>query len=638
MTTRYRWLLLSFVLCPLSLLPGCGGGPSVSPTQKTGARRADNPLEAAVLALEGSPDRPSCATAVQQFNALLAAHPEKRPAALTAEQKALLTDRFNLNPDEVSEVESTTYTLLDGSHLEFCFLLRDVLRSLDLEGLSSAEQAATAFAWAMRQIVPQADDTILPPEFVLRFGRGNAQERAHVFLALLHQLGIPGCFIMSPGDTPPWACGALVDVAGSKESQILLFDPRLGLPLPGAKGPADSPLARAFRLALPVAGPEDGRQIVTLAALRREPDLLKPLTADDRHPYDVGREQVTDALIRLAPPLSALSPRMRLLQAELLPPRLGVRVAADPEELIRRFGAAAGVEGGPDAVRGRVGAAGVLRNFLGEDEGGVDKQGRRFRALSPLIPHNVVPPKLAQLNSGDLVERVRLHAIVQFVGFQMEPRQPRDLVLRGKLDEAATRLTELLDQLVIQKDMLRTNPQLQGEFNAWVDELVKAFGDVGRAQEAARKGAPQDAVEEAVAHREQVWKKGLKLLSVMVEGGTAEERGSLAMYQLALCMHEQAERLQTRADRAAAAKAEDVKPAQEAARRAWKDAAGWWNTYLQKYPLKGPSVHARLLQARVRDAQGNRDQARALLEDIPGAASPSQQAAWLYLARRPKTP
>src|SRR5207249_575844 len=116
-------------------------------------------------------------------------------------------------------------------------------------------------------------------------------------------LGIPGCFLMTAGAAQPWGCGALVPVEGVNEAQILVFDPRLGLPLPGPKGSAGTELARAYRLASPIAGPDDGRQIATLAALRKQPDLLNALTVDQKLPYDVSADQVKEAAVRLATPL-----------------------------------------------------------------------------------------------------------------------------------------------------------------------------------------------------------------------------------------------------------------------------------------------------------------------------------------------
>jgi hypothetical protein len=614
---------------------------TTAPATKKPVVVRDDPLESARQVLDKSPDRTACATALQQLNSYFASHPNQHPPALTAEQKELLQKRFGLDAGELAEVESGAYTLLDAPHLEFCFLMRDVARSLDVEKLSPAEQAATAFAWVMRQVLPQDGESDYPPEFILRRGWASGLERAYVFLALLRQMDVPGCLVTTPGADAPWACGALVEVEGDRQKQVLVFDHRLGLPLPGPKGPAGSQLARAFRLATPVPGPDDGQQVATLAALRKQPDLLKPLTTEEKQPYDVGAEQVKEAVVRLALPLSALAPRMRALQDELFPQKSGVRTAADPARWIDQFGSAAGVEGGADGVRAREGAAGVLRRFLSEREGGIDKQDLQQRARAALIPKNNLPRQVTDLG-GAPGQHILASFAAPFVLFQLESGNPRDRVLRGQLNEAVVQLQALRDQFKVQKDWLQTNPDVLAAFERWKETLYKAYGAVAKAQEEVRKGAPQDVLDQAVAQREQVEKEGAKVLSIIVDGTAAEPRLAQATYQLALCMHEQAERAQAHADQLGranpAADAEELTAARDAAKGAWKDAAGWWDSYTQNYPGTHFAYHGQVLHARAREALGNRNRARALLQDDSPAMGAFQKRARLYMAQRLKAP
>jgi hypothetical protein len=643
MKTFRRCLLLSFVLCPLSLL-GCSGSVSTeSATKRLGPARADDSLESAqqVLARSPGPDRAACWGALQQINAHVASHPDKRPPALTDAQKTFLADRFGLTPGDLAEVEVPSYTLLDAPHLEFCFLMRDVARSLEAEALPPAEQAATAFAWTMRQVVPQDGEGSTPPDFVLRRGWGTAVERAYVFLALLQQMGIPGCLLTTPAD-PPWACGALVEVEGQKEKQLLVFDHRVGLPVPGTEGPAGGPLARAFRRALPVVGREDGRQIATLAQLRKQPELLAQLTVDEKHPYKVGAEQLKDTLVRLAVPLSALSPRMAKLQEDFLPARADVRPAVVPDQLIEAIGGAAGVEGGADAVRARAGTAALLRNFLGEGEGGIDKMGLAPRARLALLPDGALPPQIEELKGTEVGDRIKFFALQQVLLFQIEPGGPRDLVLRGQFDDASKQMVPQLEMIRIQADKLKADPEVYDQFAGWKNKLFEASGKAVEAKEALRKGGSQEAVEAAEAVREQVWKSGMPVLGLLVEGGTAESRRAQVMYQQALCMHEQAERLQARADALARAEpppdAGEKKAAHRTAQDAWTDAAGWWTSYTQSYPRSPHGIQARLLLAHVREAQGKPDEARAQLEKVAPDFGELNHVSRLYLARWLKAP
>jgi hypothetical protein len=640
MMNRPRFLLpLSLFLLPLLLITGCSGTASTGQAAKHAVVLRDDPLEAARQTLTDSQERAACAKALQQINAYLASHNDHHPSPLSADEKTLLQRQFGLDAGEIAEVENGTYTLLDSPHLEYCFLMREVARSLDVDNLSQAEQAATAFAWVMRQVPLQEGDSDLPPQFILRRGWGSSLERARIFLALLQQMRISGCLVATANGAP-WACGALVEVEGGKQKQVVLFDQRAGLPLPGPKGPATGELARAFRVATPLAGPDDGQQIATLAALRQQPDLLKALSCDPKQPYDVSPHQAKDSVIRLVVPVSALAPRMRTLQDDILPSRLGVRPAVDPTQLVREFAAAAGVEGGADSVRVLPGSAGVLRRFLGEREGGIDKNDVQQRARFALIPRSALPRQIAELE-GDPGQRILGHFAQPFISFQLEPGRPRDLVIRGRFKEAKDQLTQILDQCRIQKDRLQHNPDVYTDFEKWRKDLFEAYGAVGRAQDDLRKGASQEMAEAAMARREQIWKSGLMMLTTLVDGAAAEPRGAQASFQLALCMEEEAERQQARVDQLARAKppadAEELKAARESASAAWRDAAGWWASYTQNYPGTAFAAQGQLLHARSRDFLGEHDRARALVEEVPAGLGGPQKLARLYMAQRLKS-
>jgi hypothetical protein len=293
-------------------------------------------------------------------------------------------------------------------------------------------------------------------------------------------------------------------------------------------------------------------------------------------------------------------------------------------------------------VREREGTAGVLRNFLGEGEGGVDKTGRSPRARLALLPENALPPQLMKLKGTDPGDRIRLYALQQVLMFQLEPKMPRDLVLRGQFKEASEQMVPLLEQIRIQKDMLANQPDIPEKFERWKDQLFEAYGRASEARDALRKGGSREAVEAAEAAREQVWKAGMPMLSILVDGETADSRRAQVMYQQSLCMHEQAERQRAHADALAhaapPANAKELDRAKEGALTAWKDAASWWNNYTGSFPRTPPGIQARLLLARVREAQGKPDEARTLLEYAPGDFGELNRINRLYLARRVKTP
>ncbi|HEY7424273.1 MAG TPA: hypothetical protein VH682_08610, partial [Gemmataceae bacterium] len=263
-------------------------------------------LEMARQALTRQTDLNSCRGVLQQINAELSEKPTLRPPSLTKEQKDWLREHINLDEKELAEIDSGNCTLLDGHHLDRCFLMRDAARSLEVKsvrggaeqtGEKPLDQAARAFAWVMRQVrLRERGGEEVPAAFALRRGWGSAVERALVFLALLEQFGAPsapnaellGCLLQVPDDSGKlrfWACGV---VAGDGKD-VYLFDPRLGLPLPGPKG----------------------QGIATLAEIRKDPEILAPLNVNEKQRYDVTPEQARSAQAQFICPLSALSPRMR---------------------------------------------------------------------------------------------------------------------------------------------------------------------------------------------------------------------------------------------------------------------------------------------------------------------------------------
>jgi hypothetical protein len=133
-----------------------------------------------------------------------------------------------------------------------------------------------------------------------------------------------------------------------------------------------------------------------------------------------------------------------------------------------------------------------------------------------------------------------------------------------------------------------------------------------------------------------VWKESEPIM-VLLQGAMAGPRSAELVYQLGLCMHERAERLQARLDLlarapgAAAGKAEA-----ERAREAWKDALRWWNTYAEENPRSPAVASALRLRGRAQEALGDRSAAVATWSAPPEGADALEKVACLYLARQAK--
>ncbi len=267
-----------------------GGGP---------VRVEESGLEPARQSLVRQADLNSCRSALQQINAELREKPERRAPLLKAEQRAWLREQAGLDRGALAEIDGSDYTRLDGHHLDRCLLMRDAAAGLEVKGVRGAGAAeaplgwaARAFAWVVREIqLGEHGGEPVPPAFALRRGWGSALERALVFLAVLEQFGDPdisrpallGCLLYIPNESGSmnfWACGVVTD----DDKDVYLFDPRLGLPLPGSKG----------------------QGIATLAEVRKQPEILAQLNVGDKEA--LRRDGRTGAGGPRAASLSAVEP------------------------------------------------------------------------------------------------------------------------------------------------------------------------------------------------------------------------------------------------------------------------------------------------------------------------------------------
>jgi hypothetical protein len=596
---------------------GPGGGQNVGPKPD---ERVD-PFKEARELIQAATDTPPYIRALESINPRLTANPAELarfgpgpkdvPHLLKALGKSagpdaakldapalerkLLTDLVGLEDDELREVEADHFTPLDGHYLELCSLLRDAAtRSLRLtepdKDRSPLDRARQAFAWTMRQILLREDEPELqPPEFALRQGAGGPRERALVFLTLLRQADIDGCLIAYPGKDGPVhrLVGVLLGDKG-KES-IYLFDPRLGLPLPGPGG-----------------------GVATLAELRKQPELLKQLDLAAPYRYDITPEQARKAEIHLAFPLSALSARMRYLEEEVLAGHERISLALRPARLLVRFRAAD--PQGQVHVWNRRGAPGqpaprtptrVLRQSLPAEQGGIDKQNRFARhRFHDLIPFTSVKQALQAMNLARLGETVEapIRDIV-FVLYQLYIHTPRRDIVRGRFEEASKRLS-LIDKALREYGSAHPDDaDFQKRLDAWEGRVTKAFakGHVKAARE-VMEGEDmgfRDLLfpDEPVGDRK---KQEPGMLGLIIFRAVGELLRDEAAYLQALRWQEKAERLQTRLGPRPGGKGRLA----EDAREAWGNAAEGWGTYVARpfapERLNGPLRSVRVLYQNAR--------------------------------------
>ncbi len=453
----------------------------------------------------------------------------------------------------------------------------------------------------------------------------------------------------------PWACGVLVN----GRPDVYLFDPLLGLPIPG----------------------EGGEGVATLADVVHKPGLLQQLQVEGEPPYDVTAQKAAGARLQLVYSQSAVAPRMRRLQEKVLPP-VRVSVYHDAELEKSLWEGAAKTSGAPAVAFWADGPA-LLRRFLPPEEGGSDKgspfpmanlkgyawsrnpqnqlQAPAMHRLElyglELAPWDVLPPTFQDADKfppeAGLGQRVRLFFREPFLRLLLEPQGPRDLLLRGDFDKAAEDLIgvrahmEQEQKRIVDERKLLADAQppqtLEGEVDQWWSE--KALPVFGQQALAQREGTAA-ARAEADRKVEAVWAEAMPV-RVLLQGASSVPGAAEVTYQLGLCKHDKAERAQARLDALRRQLGADVPPAEvEDVTTAWMDALGWWNKYGDDHPEEdanrlsttpGRAAAVRRMRARAQAMLGEWQAAAATCEDRKEPApEPLERLAALYLARQLK--
>lgn len=157
------------------------------------------------------------------------------------------------------------------------------------------------------------------PWQTLLYGRGDAWQRARIFLLLCRQQQIDAVLLAwdDPRASPrprPWLPAVLID------DQLYLFDTELGLPI---RGP-------------------NGIGIATLAQVRQDPGLLRVLDVGQEMPYAAADADLGQLVALLDAPPEAMSYRIQLFQREAAAGK-PLYAAIATAELAKRVKARAGI-------------------------------------------------------------------------------------------------------------------------------------------------------------------------------------------------------------------------------------------------------------------------------------------------------
>jgi len=567
-------------------LTGCGKPPPLVKGDQQSATAKVEPWVNAGKRLRKDSDAASSKAVLASLNFDLQAAPDApKPSGLTPEAEAAIAAIVPLNPEDRAELRESSYTSHDSAYLAECLYMRDAARSLDVPPLpgQTPDQIATdladrGFAWACRSVyinpwmVQTADGFLtvaVPPTYVLRRGYGSGLERMYVFLALLQQMGLDGCLIGPPdaGDKPaPWP-------VFSADKKTLLTG--------AARGPfwaVGVRIGNDVRLYDPWRG-----QVfpAMLSAFKANPDASKAWFEDKANVSGLTTEDAKQATVYLAVPVNSLAPRMATMEQQLkgdIDAKLAVNAAAlrnafpDPKPAFWN-------PPGDSFAYGR-----ALRVFLPAEEGGTDRRAPGGRSIDQYlrsqIPEGVGATPVELRGNVEAAERIRIAVAggyggaffgISAAGAFAVPT-PRERIQRGQFQDASSSLVTKQDQFSHGLERLRNNANADKDLRAWATDARDLYNQQGLA-------ATPEARQQAITAVENHWRQNAILVQLMVDRISAELGHAEATFLMALCKHEQAERVQARLEHATGAEAEPLK---KDAIDAWKVALGEWQTYAER--------------------------------------------------------
>jgi hypothetical protein len=553
-----------------------GNRTAVKPTNTN--RDKDDPWQKALAAIRRESEVESCRRLLNDLNSDLSkVSTAPQPEETKPEELAAITASLGLNEAESKEIKPSAYTALDAAYLAETIYLRDVALGLEVSTLPPAKKAVAAFNWVTRQVVLTPQDPkvlVLPPlslSYILRRGSGTGLERAYAFLELCRQLNLDAYLIGPPEAktkpstatprSPFWAVGVRAD------KQILLFDPWEGERLP-----------------------------FNLEQLRSQPAEFAAKFEELAKANNTTVQEFRKAEVFIAVPLSAFAARLKLLEEKLEAER-GVKLKANRETLLKN--ASNVTKDAPvsfwNPPKDLFSLTRTLANILSESEGGfaenqpngASKLGNQFRAS--LIPANNLFAIPREVAFTELSKTIALTLIDKYQRSFLAPPSPRERFQRGQFAEATKLLVKEWDDYTKMTERSRNEPNRQQTINDWIKRANHLFSQLNGAMDPAERNLAQQEVN-------RFWKSDIRGLDLLVEQSLGPAGTAEAIFLLALCKHELAERL-------SGPDATGPEKLSEEAREAWLVAYDWWKRYGEfaadkdaKYP--GRDAHAKKLTER----------------------------------------
>lgn len=170
----------------------------------------------------------------------------KREPLLDSLPKELQTDDGVKVALSAEKLAAKSFDTHESRIIQEAVWLRDISRWAHGEAFDDVARATALFDWTIRNIQLENDADAVPhrPWHTLLYGRGTAAQRAWVFAALCRQQGLNVVMLGIPLTKPAEGAADAAKTAGDMywlaalfaDSKLYLFDPRLGLLIPGPEG------------------------------------------------------------------------------------------------------------------------------------------------------------------------------------------------------------------------------------------------------------------------------------------------------------------------------------------------------------------------------------------------------------------
>ncbi len=248
---------------------------------------------------------------LNQWVAAQSPPPDWKPDALIA---SLPTELREL--PAIGSLADLRFSQADGHELRQVVWLREISERTAGAQSDPLQRATRLFDWTVRNIqldAPSGTDLPHSPSEILLLGRGSVSDRAWIFILLARQQGLDAVMLAKPPSDQQKAGQELLP-ALLVGGELYLFDPSLGLPLPGP----------------------GGRGVATLSQVAGDDALLRRLDLDPDHAYPLKSAdfQQVVALVEASP--FYLAQRSQLVESALSG-KQQLALAVHPSKLAERL-------------------------------------------------------------------------------------------------------------------------------------------------------------------------------------------------------------------------------------------------------------------------------------------------------------